>query len=181
MLQNIVSLRTDSLAMMRELTALHARDLSGNRTRDGLSPEQRAMADELQQRDREVRMHEQTHLQAAGPYAAGPAHYDYQMGPDGKMYAIGGSVEIAATTSASPEENQRRERTLSAAATAVGDPSIQDQFVAMTAQQMSGETSDSDTNSSPSPSGAQPANTIAARFNPGIEPARTGDQLNAIA
>lgn len=48
---------------------------------------------ELAMRDREVRAHEQAHKAVGGQYAGAPS-YNYQRGPDGRMYAIGGSVPI---------------------------------------------------------------------------------------
>jgi hypothetical protein len=41
-----------------------------------------------------VRAHEQAHLAAAGRYARGGAQFTYQVGPDGKRYAVGGEVPI---------------------------------------------------------------------------------------
>src|SRR5712692_3393491 len=48
----------------------------------------------LAETDRHVRSHEQAHLAAAGQYARGGPSYQYQTGPDGKQYAIGGEVSI---------------------------------------------------------------------------------------
>ena len=44
----------------------------------------------LEKRDREVRAHEQAHIMAGGQYVRGGAHYEYQKGPDGQSYAVGG-------------------------------------------------------------------------------------------
>ena len=49
---------------------------------------------ELQERDREVRSHEQAHISAGGSLVNGGASYTYQTGPDGKQYAVGGEVSI---------------------------------------------------------------------------------------
>ena len=83
----------------------------------------------LQARDREVRAHEAAHAAAAGPYAEG-IEYTYQMGPDGKMYAVGGNTRISIPPGLSPEEALAAARQLRAAATAPGDPSSQDIAVA---------------------------------------------------
>ncbi|NCC50883.1 MAG: hypothetical protein EOM20_06660 [Spartobacteria bacterium] len=53
--------------------------------------EQELMA--LRKRDREVRTHEQTHAAVLGPYA-GAIRYKYKIGPDGHMYADGGSIVV---------------------------------------------------------------------------------------
>jgi hypothetical protein len=42
--------------------------------------------------DAQVRTHEQTH--AAGAPTTAPINYSYQVGPDGKVYASGGSVRF---------------------------------------------------------------------------------------
>jgi hypothetical protein len=54
--------------------------------------DQRAL-DELRQRDREVRGQEQTHRSAGGEYA-GSSELDYQVGPDGRRYAVAGATPI---------------------------------------------------------------------------------------
>lgn len=57
-----------------------------------LSDEEQKQVEELQKRDREVKQHEQAHLSAgAGIVVSGPT-YQYQRGPDGNQYAIGGEV-----------------------------------------------------------------------------------------
>ena len=42
-----------------------------------------------------MRAHEQAHARAGGPYAGAPS-YDFERGPDGKMYAVSGEVQIDA-------------------------------------------------------------------------------------
>ncbi len=49
---------------------------------------------QLQQRDAEVRTHEQAHLSVAGQYASGGPSFSYQTGPNGKRYAVGSSVRF---------------------------------------------------------------------------------------
>lgn len=58
------------------------------------SPEAQQHISKLQQRDREVRSHEQSHISAGGSHVNGGASYTYQRGPDNKQYAVGGSVSI---------------------------------------------------------------------------------------
>jgi len=48
---------------------------------------------ELKARDAEVRAHELKHLASAGQYASGGIVYDYQTGPDGRLYAVGGQCK----------------------------------------------------------------------------------------
>jgi hypothetical protein len=101
-----------------------------------LSPEELAEVAKLAARDRDVRAHEAAHMAAAAGLSAGGAEYTYQRGPDGKLYAVGGKVNIATTASQSPEEALAKARQLRAAATAPSDPSPQDDAVAAQASQM---------------------------------------------
>lgn len=48
--------------------------------------------DKFRNMDSKIRMHEQTHASLSNTTA--PIQYNYQMGPDGKMYAVGGSVRL---------------------------------------------------------------------------------------
>jgi hypothetical protein len=85
---------------------------------------------ELQSRDIEVRTHEQAHLSAAGQYAAGGPSYSYQTGPDGKQYAIGGSVPIDLGKESTPEATIIKMRTVKRAALAPANPSGADRQIA---------------------------------------------------
>ncbi|HED15678.1 MAG TPA: catalase [Gammaproteobacteria bacterium] len=94
---------------------------------------------ELQRRDQEVRAHEAAHKAAAGRYATGGASFDYQRGPDGRQYAIGGEVSIDTSRPEDPSEAQSKAQTIQAAALAPADPSAQDRQVAQAASQMAAE------------------------------------------
>lgn len=92
---------------------------------------------QLKMRDQEVRTHEQAHLTAAGPYARGGISYEYQTGPDGRQYAIGGSVSIDTSPIAGdPEATLQKASVVQRAALAPADPSPQDFKVAAQASQM---------------------------------------------
>lgn len=93
----------------------------------------------LRARDIEVRMHEQSHATAAGKYAAGPPSYNYQRGPDGKMYAIGGSLAVDVGQEASAAENNSKSAILRAAAMGVAEPSAADAMVAAQASHLMGQ------------------------------------------
>src|SRR5207247_4683707 len=91
---------------------------------------QRALAS-LRHRDQEVRLHEQAHLLAAGPYAKGGPSYTYETGPDGQRYAIGGEVPIdLSAVSGNPQATLQKALTIRRAALAPTDPSATDQAVA---------------------------------------------------
>jgi hypothetical protein len=101
-----------------------------------LTPAQKELVAKLQARDREVRSHEAAHLAAAGAAASGGASFTYQVGPDGKMYAIGGEVPIDMSPGATPEETLMKAEQIRAAALAPDDPSSQDMAVASEAAQL---------------------------------------------
>lgn len=85
---------------------------------------------ELANRDRAVRAHEQAHAAVGGAYAGAPS-YTFQRGPDGKTYAVGGEVNIqVGATPDDPEATLRKMQTVQAAALAPADPSAQDFAVA---------------------------------------------------
>jgi hypothetical protein len=86
----------------------------------------------LQARDTEVRAHEAAHM-AAGGGIAGGASYDYQIGPDGKAYAIGGEVPIDMSLEGNAKDTQAKMQKVKAAALAPANPSPQDIKVAATA------------------------------------------------
>ncbi len=105
----------------------------------GLTPEEQRVVDQLQARDREVRAHEQAHQAAAGGIAKGGAHFEFQRGPDGRSYAIGGEVQIDTSEGRSPEETLRKAQAIQAAARAPAHPSGQDYAVAREAATMATE------------------------------------------
>ena len=91
----------------------------------------------LQARDRLVRAHEHAHMAAGGGQVAGVAQYDYQTGPDGRQYAVGGSVSVVMTSvPGDPEASRRSAGAAERAAMAPGGPSGQDFKVAADARRM---------------------------------------------
>ncbi|MFQ5806280.1 MAG: putative metalloprotease CJM1_0395 family protein [Phycisphaerae bacterium] len=96
-----------------------------------LSNEEREQVAKLQDRDRQVREHERAHLAAAGPYALSGASFQYQIGPDGRSYVVGGEVKMdSAPVEDNPEATIRKMEHVRAAALAPADPSAQDRGVA---------------------------------------------------
>jgi hypothetical protein len=95
-----------------------------------LDPDQQREIERLKQRDREVRAHEQAHLTSAGPLARGGASYTYQVGPDGKRYAIGGEVALDTARADTPEQTLDKANRIRSAALAPAQPSSQDFRVA---------------------------------------------------
>ena len=104
-----------------------------------LTPEERKQVEKLKARDREVRAHEQAHKAAAGDLAVGGPTYTYQVGPDGRRYAIGGEVKIKIPKGRTPEESLRIAQRAQRAALAPQEPSSQDRAVAARAAQRASE------------------------------------------
>ena len=105
-----------------------------------LTAEEQAQVEKLKARDAEVKNHEAAHLAAAGQYAKGGPKYVYQTGPDGKQYAIGGSVSIdVSPVSGNPQATLQKAQQVRSAALAPAEPSGQDQKVAAAASQMEAE------------------------------------------
>ena len=104
---------------------------------NGLTEAEQEQVDELKSRDREVKAHEQAHIAAGGSYVKGGASYEYQTGPDGRQYAVGGSVNIdTSPVPDDPEATIAKAQVVIKAALAPAEPSGQDQKVASQARQM---------------------------------------------
>ena len=101
-----------------------------------LSEEEERRVEELAKTDRKVRQHEQAHMAAGGALVTSGASYEYETGPDGKRYAVGGEVGISLAEGRTPEETLQRARQIRAAALAPADPSAQDRRIAAAAGQM---------------------------------------------
>jgi hypothetical protein len=72
--------------------------------------EQRAEKEEIKElaaRDREVRAHEQAHVNVGGVYAGAPS-YSYERGSNGVNYAVAGEVPISAPGNTSDPEQACR-------------------------------------------------------------------------
>lgn len=94
--------------------------------------------DELKSRDREVRAHEQAHAAVGGQYAGSPS-YEFETGPDGQQYAVGGEVSIDISKESDPSDTLDKMQQVRAAALAPAEPSPQDFRVASEANRIAGE------------------------------------------
>jgi hypothetical protein len=77
----------------------------------------------------------QAHVSVGGQYAGSP-QYEYERGPDGRQYAVGGEVSIDISEASTPEETIRKAQQVKAAALAPAEPSAQDLRVATEATQI---------------------------------------------
>ena len=131
-----------SPASSRSLEPQKASSAQAARLPSELSASERADVARLQQRDQQVRQEEEAHAAVAGDLA-GPISYVYQQGPDGRQYAVGGSVGIRAQTlTGDPDEAKRLAGRMAAAANAATNPSAQDYAVARQAYALGSQLGD---------------------------------------
>ena len=91
---------------------------------------------QLQLRDKEVRAHELAHASTGGA-ATGSPSYTFEVGPDGKKYAVGGEVSVdLSSVSGNPQATITKMQKVHAAALAPANPSSQDTRVAASAVQI---------------------------------------------
>ena len=97
--------------------------------------QEKVQIQELSARDREVRAHEQAHAAIGGQHAGAPK-YEFERGPDGVSYAVGGEVSISTAKEATPEATLQKAQVIRRAALAPAEPSSQDRKVAAQASQL---------------------------------------------
>lgn len=104
--------------------------------RQEMTEAERRKLEELKATDARVRRHEEAHRAAAGALYRGGPNYTYETGPDGKRYAIAGSVQIDTSPGRTPEETVQKASAIRRAALAPNDPSGTDRAVAAKATRM---------------------------------------------
>jgi len=104
-----------------------------------LDAEQKEELADLKKTDQEVKAHEQAHMAAGAGLVMGGANYQYQRGPDGKMYAVGGEVKIDTSRENDPKDTVNKMQQVKRAAMAPAQPSGQDRSVAARASQIEAE------------------------------------------
>ncbi len=104
-----------------------------------LSEEQDREVAELERADAEIRRHEAAHASAGGRYAGAPS-FAYQVGPDGRRYAVAGEVPIdVSPVAGDPRATIAKMQVVKRAASAPASPSAQDRAVAATAAKVEAE------------------------------------------
>lgn len=97
---------------------------------EDLTEEDLALIEELKARDAEVVRHEEAHATVGGAFAGSPT-YEYQTGPDGMQYAVGGQVPIdVSEVPDDPQATIDKMTVVIQAALAPAEPSPQDYAVA---------------------------------------------------
>jgi SprA-related family len=104
-----------------------------------LNEEDKRQVDKLKKTDQEVRSHERAHMAAGSGLVMGGASYEYERGPDGKMYAVGGEVKIDTSRERDPGATIAKMQKVKRAALAPAQPSGQDRSVAAKASQIETE------------------------------------------
>lgn len=111
-------------------------DKNSQNTTKELSKSEEQQVSKLESRDAEVRAHEAAHVAAGAGVVSGGASFEYQIGPDGKQYAVGGEVPIDTSKGSTPDDTINKAQQIQAAAMAPADPSPTDYRVAATAAMM---------------------------------------------
>jgi hypothetical protein len=97
---------------------------------------QRILA-QLRSIDIAVKTHEKAHQSVLGVYAMGPTRYVYVRGPDGRFYAVGGSIRVdTQPVRGNPQATIRKARLIRMAALSPLSPSMQDMRIASQAYRM---------------------------------------------
>ncbi|MBD3166758.1 hypothetical protein GF324_09180 [bacterium] len=76
---------------------------------------------DLEERDEKVRRRAEAQKAAAGSLAGGSPVYQYEIGPDGRQYAVSGHVNIKVREGRTPEERLKNAEKAERAATAGGE------------------------------------------------------------
>ncbi len=109
---------------------------AANTKPEALSEAEERKLRELRETDARVRRHEEAHRAAAGSLYRGGPNYTYETGPDGKRYAVAGSVSIDTSPGRTPEETVQKAAQIRRAALAPIDPSSTDRAIASKATRL---------------------------------------------
>ena len=138
------------------------------------------MVEELKARDKEVRAHELAHAIVGGQYAGAPT-YEYQYGPDGRSYAVGGEVQIDISKESTPEKTLQKMEQVVASAMAPQEPSAQDVRVANQARQIAAEARSDLSAEKAAPSETRKGEQNASKARPVIHQHRESLQQETLA
>lgn len=137
--QSPTAMPEDHVTFSKEALAKNGQKHSNSNTLakdQDISPEEEQVVKDLKRRDTEVKAHEAAHMAAGSGIVQGGASYEYQSGPDGKMYAVGGEVKIDVSAESTPEATIKKMQQVRAAALAPAQPSGTDRAVAAQASQI---------------------------------------------
>lgn len=134
----VMQVKSEVAAAPPSRNGYEVREAKIARDPNDLTAAEKAAVDSLRQRDAQVRQEEQAHAGAAGA-AAGPISYTFATGPDGRQYAVGGSVSVRLSNpSGDPAKFVQAAAKLAAAAHAAHNPSAADLVAARKGYQAAG-------------------------------------------
>jgi len=114
----------------RELQEVEKDEKIGISDDKKLTAEEQKDVEELKRRDKQVRAHEMAHVAAGAGLVRGGPSYEYEVGPDGKRYAVEGEVSIDTASEMEPEATIAKMQRVKRAALAPSEPSGTDRAVA---------------------------------------------------
>ncbi|MCP4634341.1 MAG: hypothetical protein GY855_15550 [candidate division Zixibacteria bacterium] len=104
------------------------------------NPKEQTQVLELKAIDQKVRAHEMAHVSAGAGVVTSGATFSYTKGPDGKLYATGGEVQVdTSPIPGEPDATIEKAEQIQRAALAPMDPSSQDRAVAAKAAAMANQ------------------------------------------
>jgi hypothetical protein len=119
----------------KQQTAEQQQAKSQQAEQEKVEQQEQQQIQQLKSRDQEVKTHEQAHAAVGGRYAGAPS-YSYELGPDGKQYAVGGEVQIdISPVPGDPQATVQKMQQVRAAALAPAEPSAADRRIAAEASQ----------------------------------------------
>ncbi len=104
-----------------------------------LTTEEKKDVEKLKRRDNQVKAHEMAHVAAGAGLVRGGPNYEYEVGPDGKRYAVEGEVSIDTSQERKPEATIAKMQRVKRAALAPSEPSGTDRAVASQASRTEGK------------------------------------------
>lgn len=169
----------------------HLKSLEENnpaiKSEKNLGVEDKREVEKLKKRDQEVKAHERAHMAAGSGVVMGGASYEYEHGPDGKMYAVGGEVKIDTSKENDPEATIRKMQKVREAALAPAQPSATDRSVAAKASQIEAEAriemqeqKSKATEKDKSHSQVSPNSIVTNPFNAACTPPQIGDNISVV-
>ena len=120
----------------RKLSEIQKERFLSPKKDDELTDQEKREIERMKAVDREVRAHERAHVAAGAGVITSGASYEYDVGPDGKFYAVSGEVKIDASEGQDPEATIRKMQKVKMAALAPAQPSATDRAVAAQAAQI---------------------------------------------
>jgi len=136
----MIQLHASHSAITTQSQARTAAPAGVNRASESADAAELKLVQQLSSRDRDVRTHEQAHMAASGGLAQGGPSFQFTRGPDGRLYATGGEVNVdVAPVANDPQATIEKAQQIRRAALAPTNPSQADRAVAARAMAMANE------------------------------------------